>query len=113
VTTPPGTTGAHGRPDVEPSHLGQLGAEARGQTAAVPSALVTDLYELTMAAAYQAEGVDHPATFELFVRSLPAARRFLLAAGLDDALAGLESWHFGEDDVEYLAGLGLFPTAFL
>ena len=89
------------------------GAGWRGQSGAVPSALVTDLYELTMAAAYQAQGVDHPATFELFVRNLPAARRFLLAAGLDDALAGLESWRFDEGDIDYLAGLDLFPDAFL
>ncbi|MDD9368758.1 MAG: nicotinate phosphoribosyltransferase [Acidimicrobiales bacterium] len=89
------------------------GAGWRGQSGAVPPALVTDLYELTMAAAYQAEGVDHPATFELFVRNLPAARRFLVAAGLDDALAGLESWRFDEGDIDYLAGLDLFPDAFL
>jgi len=80
---------------------------------AVPSALVTDLYELTMAAAYQAGGVAHEATFELFVRSLPDERRFLVAAGLDDALAGLESWRYDEGDVAYLAGLGTFPHAFL
>ena len=47
---------------------------------AVPPALVTDLYELTMAAAYQRAGLDHEATFELFVRSLPPERRFLVAA---------------------------------
>lgn len=99
----PGTTGGVRRPD----------GAAAGQPGAIPSALLTDLYELTMAAAYQAEGVDHPATFELFVRTLPARRRFLLAAGLDDALAGLESWRFEEGDVAYLAGLDLFPDAFL
>lgn len=84
-----------------------------GRAGAVPSALVTDLYELTMAAAYQAEGIEHEATFELFVRSLPPQRRFLLAAGLDDALDGLESWRFDAGDVAYLSGLGLFPPAFL
>jgi nicotinate phosphoribosyltransferase len=80
---------------------------------AVPAALVTDLYELTMAAAYQAGGIEHEATFELFVRTLPVQRRFLIAAGLDDALNGLESWRFDDDDVAYLAGLGLFPPGFL
>lgn len=80
---------------------------------AVPSALVTDLYELTMAAAYLAEGIEHEATFELFVRSLPERRRFLVAAGLDDALNGLEAWCFGDDDIAYLAELGLFTTGFL
>jgi nicotinate phosphoribosyltransferase len=77
------------------------------------AALVTDLYELTMAAAYHEHGIGRVATFELFVRDLPAARRFLVAAGLDDALAGLESWRFTAGDVEYLAGLGMFPASFV
>jgi nicotinate phosphoribosyltransferase len=80
--------------------------------APVPPAMVTDLYELTMAAAYQATGLEREATFELFVRSLPPERRFLVAAGLDDALAGLEDWRFPPDDVAYLDGLDLFPAAF-
>ena len=79
----------------------------------VPASLVTDLYELTMAATYQAEGIEHEATFELFVRRLPAQRRFLVAAGLDDALAGLEALSFAALEVEYLAGLGLFPPRFI
>jgi nicotinate phosphoribosyltransferase len=79
----------------------------------VPASLVTDLYELTMAAAYQAEGIEHEATFELFVRRLPAQRRFLVAAGLDDALAGLETLSFAPHEVEYLAGLELFPARFI
>ncbi|HZA74785.1 MAG TPA: hypothetical protein VE623_00150, partial [Acidimicrobiales bacterium] len=74
----------------------------------VPASLVTDLYELTMAAAYQAEGIEHEATFELFVRRMPPQRRFLVAAGLDDALAGLEALRFAPHEVDYLAGLGLF-----
>ena len=79
----------------------------------VPAALVTDLYELTMAAAYQAAGIEHEATFELVVRRLPDRRRFLVAAGLDDALAGLEGLGFAEDEVDYLAGLGVFPAPFI
>ena len=79
----------------------------------VPPALVTDLYELTMAAAYGADVGEREASFELFVRSLPPQRRFLVAAGLDDALAGLEDWHFAPDDIDYLRGLGLFPADFL
>ena len=79
----------------------------------VPPALVTDLYELTMAAAYGARVGEREATFELFVRSLPQERRFLVAAGLDDALAGLEAWRFDPADVDYLRGLDLFPPDFL
>jgi nicotinate phosphoribosyltransferase len=80
---------------------------------AVPPALVTDLYELTMAAAYQAQGITHEATFELSVRSLPPQRRFMVVAGLADALTGLESFRYTPGDVDYLAGLGVLPDAFL
>jgi nicotinate phosphoribosyltransferase len=94
-----------------------IGASEPAPDAAVPwstgAALVTDLYELTMAAAYHEHGIGRIATFELFVRDLPPTRRFLVAAGLDDALGGLESWRFTADDVEYLAGLGIFPASFL
>lgn len=80
----------------------------------MPGALVTDLYQLTMAGAYLADGLDRvPATFSLFCRSLPASRGFLVAAGLDDALAFLESFRFDADDLRTLAGLDLFPPAFL
>ncbi|HEX6423730.1 MAG TPA: nicotinate phosphoribosyltransferase [Acidimicrobiales bacterium] len=79
----------------------------------MPPALVTDLYELTMAAAYRADGLEHEATFELFVRTLPRERRFLVAAGLDDALNGLEDWRFDGGDVAYLDGLGTFPPGFV
>jgi nicotinate phosphoribosyltransferase len=78
-----------------------------------PPAMVTDLYELTMAAAYWHQQLDHEASFELSVRRLPAERRFLIMAGLDDALAGLEGFCYHDDDLSYLEGLGLFPAPFL
>ena len=66
------------------------------------SALLTDLYELTMAAAYFEEKFAANATFELFVRSLPPERGFLVAAGLEQALDFLEHVRFRDDDIEYL-----------
>jgi nicotinate phosphoribosyltransferase len=75
--------------------------------------MVTDLYELTMAAAYWHARVDHEASFELSVRRLPAERRFLVVAGLDDALAGLEDFRYRDEDLAYLDGLGSFPAGFL
>ncbi|HEX6418939.1 MAG TPA: nicotinate phosphoribosyltransferase [Acidimicrobiales bacterium] len=99
--------------DPAPQPDGRSGPSRPERPPAVPSALVTDLYELTMAAAYQADGLEHEATFELFVRSLPAERRFLVAAGLDDALDGLESWRFDADDVAYLRSLDTFPPGFV
>jgi nicotinate phosphoribosyltransferase len=66
------------------------------------NALLTDLYELTMAAAYFENKLVANATFELFVRSLPPERGFLLAAGLEQALDYLENLRFHEDDIAYL-----------
>ena len=43
------------------------------------AALFTDLYELTMAAAFFREGVSGSATFSLYVRRLPPERGFLVA----------------------------------
>ncbi len=100
---------------------GPEGSTGRGQLDEVEArawgdprpGMVTDLYELTMAAAYDAAGIDHLATFELTVRRLPPQRRFLVAAGLDAALTGLENFGYSPADVAYLGGLGLFPPGFV
>jgi hypothetical protein len=53
----------------------------------VPGALLTDLYELNMAASYLRHDMRAPATFSLFVRNLPPSRGFLVSAGVFE-LAG-------------------------
>jgi nicotinate phosphoribosyltransferase len=75
--------------------------------------LLLDLYQLTMAQSYFALGMREPAVFELFVRSLPRSRGFLVAAGLAQALEYLEGLRFGPEDIEFLAGLRLFSPEFL
>ena len=45
--------------------------------------LLTDLYELTMAASYFALGFNRPACFGMSVRHLPPRRGFLVAARRD------------------------------
>ncbi len=74
--------------------------------------LATDLYQLTMAAAYLAEaeaaGEMPLATFELWVRDLPPHRNFLVFAGLEPALAALAELRFGRDEIDYLRGLEPF-----
>ncbi|HEX6505438.1 MAG TPA: nicotinate phosphoribosyltransferase [Terriglobales bacterium] len=65
-------------------------------------ALLTDLYELTMAAAYLDNDFHAKASFELFVRSLPPERSYLVAAGLEQALDYLENVRFQPSDIEYL-----------
>lgn len=77
-------------------------------------ALATDLYQLTMAAAYWvrdggAAGAEAPrATFELSVRRLPAHRNFLVFAGLEQALGSLAALRFGREQIDYLRGLAPF-----
>ena len=86
-----------------------------GQAPTPPSnlALFTDLYELTMGQAYAAEGMDQPAVFELFFRTMPPRRNFLVAAGIEDVLDYLEQLHFTHDDLAYLRSLGRFSESFL
>src|SRR5713226_7261482 len=67
------------------------------------SGLLTDLYQLTMAAGYIETGFDARATFELFVRSLPPRRNYLVAAGLEQALDYLQNVRFTADEIAYLA----------
>jgi nicotinate phosphoribosyltransferase len=75
--------------------------------------LFTDLYEITMARAYVAEGMSDIAVFETFFRKLPPRRSYAVAAGLADVLDFLEALRFDDDDLRYLATLGRFPDDFL
>jgi nicotinate phosphoribosyltransferase len=77
------------------------------------AALLTDLYELTMAASYFANSMNEETTFDLFVRHLPEERNFLIACGLEGALDYLEGLRFDKDAVEYLASLEMFGDDFL
>lgn len=73
-------------------------------------ALLVDLYELTMAAAYFEHRIECRATFELFVRHLPRERGYLVAAGLESALDFLENLHFTDEDVQFLRPQPAFQT---
>ncbi len=73
-------------------------------------ALLVDLYELTMAAAYFEHRIDCRATFELFVRQLPPERAYLVAAGIESALEYLESLRFTGDDIQFLRNQPAFRT---
>lgn len=76
-------------------------------------ALLTDLYQLTMAQAYLEQGMTEPAVFELFVRRLPPQRNFLLAAGLAQAVDYLISLRFSPDDIAWLEQTGRFSPVLL
>jgi nicotinate phosphoribosyltransferase len=71
--------------------------------------LLTDLYQLTMAAGYfEAGKSDEIATFEMFVRRLPQGRHYLVAAGLPQAVEYLETLQFRADEVAWLRSLPQF-----
>jgi nicotinate phosphoribosyltransferase len=79
------------------------------------SGLLTDLYELTMAAGYFQTRFDARATFELFIRNIPPQRNYLVAAGLEQALEYLENVNFSQEEVTHLKQhpiLGQIPREF-
>lgn len=77
------------------------------------SALVTDLYQLTMLQGYWRHDMRETAVFEFFVRRLPARRAFLVAAGLEQALDYLEGLRFTPEERDWLATTGFFQSEFL
>jgi nicotinate phosphoribosyltransferase len=69
-----------------------------------PSALLTDLYQLTMGQAYRAAGIDDvEACFHLYFRANPFNGGYTLAAGLDQVIEYLSSASFDDDDIAFLA----------
>src|ERR1700749_3066199 len=83
-------------------------------------ALLTDLYQLTMACGYWKAGVaDREAVFHLTFRRPPFGGGYAIAAGLGPALELLERFRFTPDDLSYLSTLRdnaerpLFPQEFL
>jgi len=72
-------------------------------------ALLTDLYQLTMAYGYWKSGVqDKEAVFHLFFRKNPFGGGFSIACGLAYVMDFVDNFRFDDDDTTYLAGL---PTA--
>ncbi|HXG67412.1 MAG TPA: nicotinate phosphoribosyltransferase [Blastocatellia bacterium] len=65
-------------------------------------AFKTDLYQLTMAAAYFENGLHERAIFELFTRRFPPRRSYLIAAGLEQALDYLSTLSFTGEQIDYL-----------
>ncbi|MEN9206088.1 MAG: nicotinate phosphoribosyltransferase [Thermostichales cyanobacterium DRC_bins_46] len=76
------------------------------------SVLLTDLYQLTMAAGYVGEGVERtPAAFEVFVRRLPAGYGYGVAMGLPQVVEYLQSLQFREEHLQALRETGIFREA--
>jgi len=79
----------------------------------IPKAMLTDLYELTMAASYYEHGFFAPATFSLFIRKYPPDRGYFVSAGLEQVLKFLESFSFDQEDLDYLDSKNMFSHDFL
>ena len=77
------------------------------------TALLTDLYHLTTAQSFPAEGMNDVAVCELYFRSLPDMRNYLVVCGVDDVLEYLETLRFTDEAVNHLASLAQFSPKFL
>ena len=77
------------------------------------SALLTDLYELTMMQGYYHYDLNPRVVFDMFFRKQPFQGGFSVFAGLEEVLTLLRDLHFSDEDIDYLSGLGLFSEGFL
>jgi len=69
-------------------------------------ALLTDLYQLTMAYGYWKLGrADDQSVFHLFFRKAPFGSGYAIAAGLEYAIEVLRDLRFDREDCEYLLSL--------
>lgn len=84
-----------------------------------PSALLTDLYQLTMAYGYwKSNRHEHEAVFHLFFRKAPFGGEYAIACGLQQVIRFIQDFTFTEEDIAYLAtlesnGQPLFSQEFL
>ncbi len=74
----------------------------------LPSALYTDLYQLSMGQVYFSSGHhEQDAVFDYFFRKLPYGGGYAVFAGLDDVLETISRLQFTADDLAYLKGIGM------
>lgn len=76
-------------------------------------ALLTDLYQLTMAQSYFQSKKFESATFSLFIRSYPPHRGYFVSAGLEDVLGFLQGFSFDRDSLDFLRSTAMFASDFL
>ena len=73
------------------------------------SSLSTDFYELTMAAAYFSTNQSNKlATFEMFIRTLPKNRNYLVAVGLEQVIEFLLNLKFKPEHIIFLKSHDIF-----
>lgn len=76
--------------------------------------LLTDLYELTMMQGYfKHKDQNETVIFDAFYRTNPGEGGYSIAAGLEQVIQYIKELHFSDEDIRYLAGLGIFEQDFL
>jgi len=76
--------------------------------------LLTDLYELTMMQGYfKNKNQNETVIFDAFYRNNPCDGGFAVMAGLEQLIQYIKELHFDEEDIAYLAQLGIFDKGFL
>ncbi|APX32380.1 nicotinate phosphoribosyltransferase [Brachybacterium sp. P6-10-X1] len=78
------------------------------------SALLTDLYELTMVHGARAAGTaSRRCVFEVFTRSLPSGRRYGVLSGTARVLEAIAEFRFDDADLRYLRSIGVLDESML
>lgn len=77
------------------------------------NALFLDLYELTMAQGYFKQNSNRDCVFDMFFRRNPFKGGYAVLAGLEPLLEAIQTLHFEESDIAYLASLHFFDDDFL
>ncbi len=76
--------------------------------------LMTDLYELTMMQGYyKNKDQNETVIFDAFYRTNPCGGGYAISAGLEQVIQYIRELHFDEEDIDYLASLGIFQPDFL
>ncbi len=76
--------------------------------------LMTDLYELTMMQGYfKNEEQNETVIFDAFYRTNPMDSGYAISCGLEQVIDYIKNLHFSEEDISYLASLGIFDQDFL
>lgn len=75
--------------------------------------LLTDLYQLTMMQGYFKNHCTETVVFDMFYRKNPCESGYAIAAGLEQVIDYIKNLRFSDEDVSYLASLGIFDEDFL
>jgi nicotinate phosphoribosyltransferase len=75
--------------------------------------LLTDLYHPDSAYVSWVAGRNGLTTFDLYTRSAPFGGAYMLVAGLEAALEFVQDFHYSSDELDFLARIRDYDTAFL